>query len=160
MGSNPTWGAISLHSSAAEQLSLKQHVVGSTPTGGSIFAWVAQWYRGKVRQNMFKIFTACRKVNVANKRYAYFNLRTINRQEHPVSNWKVGGSIPSRGTIARDNSSAISLGSSPSSRANFGQGICLSNPRSRTSLDHQGWDYGLAVSLGSSPSPTTNFFGV
>lgn len=94
---------------------------------------------------------------MANKRYAYFNLRTINRQEHRLSKSVVGGSIPSWGAKGRYNSLAISVGSSPtspaifgrdnhlviseglspSSTANCGQGICLAGPRIRSPLDHQ-----------------------
>lgn len=58
------------------------------------------------------------------------------------------------------NESSDVEGSSPSPSTNFGQGICLSNPRSRTSLDHQGWDDSLAVSHCSSQCPTANFTNI
>ena len=69
--------------------------VGSSPTSLAKFASVAQWFRGKIRQNMFKVFTACRKVNMENKRYAYFSLGAVDPSEHRTNNPYVGGSNPS-----------------------------------------------------------------
>jgi len=68
------------------------------------------------------------------------------------------GSNPTHPTISgRDIHLVNSGGSSPSSTTNFGQGICLSNPRSRTSLDRHSWDDGFAVSHCSSQCPTATF---
>jgi len=53
------------------------------------------------------------------------------------------------------NESSDVEGSIPSPSTNYGQGICLSNPRSRTSLDRQGRDNSLAIYGGSIPSTTT-----
>ena len=69
--------------------------VGSSPASLAKFASVAQWFGGKVRQNMFKVFTACRKVGMESKRYAYFSPGTVNPSEQRTNNPCVGGSNPS-----------------------------------------------------------------